>query len=307
MVAAQSPRMAAARARTTALALALAGALSGGVAPACVPDAPARPPAELSLQIGTRQSCGVPSGLDYDTSCLAAVDVLVLNESTEVLEERCVTLEERVGELRELVRGEALLKTSGLSAQGRVIFEVRGLHDAGVGADGGPVTADDLCDRPAQADHWLFWGRSALVDLSKYNAGGGTDVIPIVVDCRDCTWTEGCSSSLCYGCGGFGANCPAALPTSFCTPVSACDKSCEDSLDCFDGALPCVGNQCADEEAQGRLCGACNDSGLGCADGFTCVGSPGAHQGLCAPLCPDELCPAGTRCTRLGPDLAIID
>lgn len=303
MVAAQSRPVAPAR----ALARALAATLVVVLGAACPPSASPRPPAELSLQIGTRQSCGVPSGLDYDTTCLAAVDVLVLDENTEVIEERCVTLDARVGELRELLRGEAILRTSGLSAQGRVYFEVRGLHDAGAGVDGGPVTADDLCDRPALADHWLFWGRSALVDLAKYDAAGGADVIPIVVDCRDCSYTEGCSATRCYGCGGFGATCPAALPTSFCTPVSACDKSCDDELDCFDGALPCVANRCADEEAQGRLCGACNDSGVGCADGFTCVGAPGAHQGVCAPLCPDELCPAGTRCTRLGPDLAIID
>lgn len=275
--------------------------------PACPPQAPPRPPAELSLQIGTRQSCGVPSGLDYDTTCLAAVDVLVLDENTEILEERCVTLDNRVGELRELLRGESILRTSGLSAKGTVIFEVRGLHDAGASADGGPIGAADLCARPALADHWLFWGRSAPVDLSQFDEAGGTDVIPIVVDCRDCTYEEGCGASRCYGCGGFGVNCPAALPTSFCTPVSACDKSCEDALDCFDGALPCVDQQCADEQAQGRLCGLCNDSGLGCADGFTCVGAPGAHQGVCAPLCPDELCPGGTKCTRIGPDLAIID
>src|SRR4030067_898324 len=72
-------------------------ALGGAPPPAGEP----RPPAELSLQIGTRQSCGVPSGLDYDTSCLAAVDVLVLDESTEVVEERCVTLDNRVGGRRE--------------------------------------------------------------------------------------------------------------------------------------------------------------------------------------------------------------
>ena len=273
---------------------------------ACPPALEPRPPAELSLQIGTRQSCGVPSGLDYDTSCLAAVDVLVLDESTEVVEERCVTLDNRVGELRELLRGEAILRTSGLSAKGKVYFEVRGLHDAGAGADGGPVGADELCQRPALADHWLFWGRSGLVDLASYDAAGGTDVIPIVIDCRDCTFTEGCTSSRCYGCAGFGAGCPAALPTSFCTPVAACNKSCVDDLDCFDGALPCIDDRCDAGAALGGLCGFCNDSGVGCADGFSCVGAPGASTGRCAPLCPDVLCPAGTRCTRLGPDLAII-
>ena len=274
---------------------------------ACPPSLEPRPPAELSLQIGTRQSCGVPSGLDYDTSCLAAVDVLVLDESTEILEERCVPLDTRLGELRELLRGEAILRTSGLTANRTVIFEVRGLHDAGVGADGGPIGADELCEHPALADHWLFWGRSAPVDLRKYNDAGGADVIPIVVDCRDCSFTEGCGASRCYGCGGFGAACPAELPTSFCTPIAACDKSCTDDLDCFDGALPCVDDRCDESQALGQLCGPCNDSGVGCADGFTCVGTPGAHAGLCAPLCPDALCAAGTKCTRLGPDLAIID
>lgn len=271
----------------------------------CQPALDPRPPAELSLQIGTRQSCGVPSGLDYDTSCLAAVDVLVLDESTEVIDERCIPLDNRVGELRELLRGEAILRTSGLSAKGIVIFEVRGLHDAGVGADGGPIGAGELCARPALADHWLFWGRSVPVDLGKYDAAGGTDVIPIIIDCRDCTFA-GCGALPCYGCAGFGAACPAAMPTSFCTPTGACDKSCVEDNDCFEGALPCVFDRCADDQALGRLCGPCNDRGVGCADGFTCVGAPGARDGVCTPLCPDALCPAGTKCTRLGPDLAII-
>lgn len=283
----------------------VAGALAV-LAAACPPTLAPRPPALLSLQIGTRQSCGVPSGLDFDTSCLAAVDVLVLDENTEVVEERCVPLGSRLGELRELVRGEAILQTSGLSAKGKVYFEVRGLHDAGVGDDGQPIDVAELCEHPARADHWLFWGRSGLIDLAHYDADGGNDVIPIVVDCRDCTYTEGCAASRCYGCGGFGAGCPAALPTSFCTPVGACDKSCTDDLDCFDGALACVDEHCDVSGAAGGLCGFCNADGVGCADGFTCVGTPGADTGRCAPLCPDELCPAGTKCTRIGPDLAII-
>ncbi|MCC7070194.1 MAG: hypothetical protein IT383_02660 [Deltaproteobacteria bacterium] len=276
------------------------------LAMACPPALEPRPPASLSLQIGTRQSCGVPSGLDFDTSCLAAVDVLVLDENTEIVEERCVPLDNRLGELRELVRGEAILHTGGLSAKGKVYFEVRGLHDAGVGEGGGPIDVTELCEHPARADHWLFWGRSALVDLASYDANGGSDVIPIVVDCRDCTYTEGCPSSRCYGCGGFGDACPAALPTSFCTPVGACDKSCAEDADCFDGALSCVDERCDVGGAAGGLCGFCNDAGVGCADGYTCVGAPGASFGRCAPLCPDELCPAGTKCTRLGPDLSII-
>ncbi len=276
------------------------------LAAACPPALEPRPPAALSLQIGTRQSCGVPSGLDFDVSCLAAVDVLVLDENTEIVEERCVPLDPRLSELRELVRGEAILQTSGLSAKGKVYFEVRGLHDAGVSDGGGPMTVTELCEHPARADHWLFWGRSGLIDLAAYDSAGGSDVIPIVVDCRDCTFTDGCAGTRCYGCGGIGAGCPAALPTSFCTPVGACDKSCDEPQDCFDGALACVDDRCDVSSAAGGLCGFCNDDGVGCADGFTCVGTPGAHTGRCAPLCPDALCPAGTRCTRVGPDLAII-
>lgn len=276
------------------------------LAAACPPALEPRPPAELSLQIGTGHSCGNPSGLDYDTSCLAVVDVLVLDENTEVIEERCVRLDARVGELGELLRGDAILRTSGLSAKGKVYFEVRGLHDAGVGDDGLPLSADELCDRAALDDHWLFWGRSAQVDLAAYDAAGGTGVILVMLECRDCTFTQDCSSSRCYGCGGFGAGCPAALPMSFCTAVADCNKTCSNDLACFEGALPCVDGRCDDGAALGGLCGFCNDSGVGCADGFTCVGAPGAPTGRCAPLCPNVFCPAGTACTHTGPDLAII-
>ena len=46
-----------------------------GTVGSCVDDPEPKLPATISLQLGTRQSCGLFSGLDYDTTCLQAVYV----------------------------------------------------------------------------------------------------------------------------------------------------------------------------------------------------------------------------------------
>jgi hypothetical protein len=88
-----------------------------------------------------------------------------------------------------------------------------------------------------------------------------------------------------------------------------CDKRCEDDGDCFEGARRCEGGVCDTREETGELCSPCNlIDGVadGCNEGFACVGPPGATQGFCATSCPDTFCPDGTRCNRVGNNLAVI-
>lgn len=273
------------------------------VGAACQDALPPRPPATLSVQLGTRQSCGLFSGLDYDTGCLAAVYVAARSvPSGLILLERCVVLDERKADLGQILRGAPLLETAGLSATGVVVFEVRGLHDAAdVGAD--------RCATANIVDHWLFWGESDPVDLATLNDDGGAIATRIFVDCRDCGFD--CAAGDCFGCQGIGETCPATLPTSFCVPGVAfrCDKRCEEDGDCFEGARRCDDGTCDTLDETGELCSPCvlnGDVVDGCNEGFACVGPPGATQGFCAMSCPDNFCPDGTRCNRVGNNLSII-
>jgi hypothetical protein len=282
-------------------ALVVVVGIGAGVS-ACTPTTEDRPPAPLSLQLATRQSCGVLSGLDYETSCMAAVYVRVLDATRTQIYEECRPLDEaageRAGELRELLlRGEPLISFTKLSTNQTVTFEVRGLHD--VGLDDGA----DLCAGADDSDHWLFWGVSAAVDLTRLEDKDGL-VVPVVLDCRDCTYA--CGDQQCFGCPAIGASasCPAGFPPSFCAPTTTCDKACETASDCFGGARACVEGKCDTDTVNGGLCSPCGGS-VGCADGLTCVARGSTQRGFCAPPCPDETCAAGTKCNRLGNNLVL--
>lgn len=285
--------------RSTALLLTLV--VAGG----CPTEAVPRPPVSLSLQIGTRQSCGVFSGLDYDTSCLSAVYVAVRDfPSRQIVVEQCTFLSARKAELGDILRGEPVVDLQGLSANRTVTFEVRGLHDKG----------DDGADRCAdffEDDHWLFWGESDPVDLAAVDDKGGNLLVRVVVDCRDCAFA--CAPGDCFGCQALGnGTCSAALPDSFCVPGVSfeCDKQCNDDDDCFEGARSCLETgKCDTQEPTGGLCSPCAlvDGAVdGCGEGFTCVGPPGSTQGFCAESCPQRFCVQGTRCNRIGNNLDVI-
>lgn len=291
-----------ARPLSVALAALLGAVLAATCAGAssCTPTPEPRPPVQLSLQLATRQSCGILSGLDYETSCLAAVYVRVLDETRTQIHEECRLLDERPTELREILRGEPLLRFAKLSTTQVVTFEVRGLHD--IELDAGE-TAADLCARPARTSHWLFWGESDPVDLRALDDKDGV-VIPIVMDCRDCTFP--CGEQECFGCRGVGLpQCTADFPSSFCVPTASCDKTCDEDQDCFEGTRRCVDGRCDTVQVTGGLCSPCGGGGAGCADGLTCVATAANQPGFCAPPCPDEVCASGTKCNRLGNELLL--
>lgn len=283
--------------------LALATAL------ACPPILEPLPAVPLSLQLATRQSCGVLSGLDYDTTCLAAVYVKVFDQANREIFSECKILEERSGDLRTLLsRDEPIISVPGLSAKGVVTFEVRGFHDVDRDAASPP------CAIPADTNNWLFWGQSDPIDLSEYKDGEGPPLIRIVLDCRDCaTDVDG---GEVFGCvalhddapdaGPVDETCGPDFPASFCVPVVACEKACEETADCFEGARQCIGNVCDTEVLTGELCSPCGGL-VACGDSFVCVKRPGPdEESFCAPACPGlEPCPTGTKCNRLSNDLVL--
>jgi hypothetical protein len=283
---------------------------------ACTREVPASPaPVGLSLRLRTKASCGAFSSFGYDTGCLSAIYVAVRDASNRIVSEECRTLDDRPSDLGELLLGPPAIGFSGVSANRSVVFEVRGLHDVALPADAGPAS---LCARPAITDHWLFWGQSDPVDLAAVAADAGTDVVEVLVECRDCAYD--CEAGDCVGCSGIGVGtCTATFPTSFCVPANvgqSCEKPCQTDRDCFDGALACDGTtgRCnpasAPDGTTGGPCTRCrigaSGSAEGCDEGLGCVGPPGATEGFCAEPCPDVVCASGTKCNRIGNDLILV-
>jgi len=261
-----------------------------------------RPPVELSLQLATRQSCGVLSGLDYDTTCLAAIHVRVLDANRALRDEYCQPLDEPVpANLRELLLGDAVLNFSRLSTNATVIFEVRGLQNAN------GSTVEELCASAGNASNWLFWGASPQIDLRAFDDSAESQLVTIFLDCRDCEFE--CPDNDCFGCAAFSngdpPTCnPNAFPESFCIPTTTCDKVCEADVDCFGGLRTCEGDRCDISVFNGGFCSPCNEI-IQCAEGLVCLERPSdiRQNGFCAPACPDTFCSTGTKCNRLGNDL----
>ncbi len=283
------------------------------LAAGCSRSVDPRPAVPLSLQLATRQSCGLLSGLDYDTSCVAAIYVKVFDETKREIFSECKVLEERSSDMRDLLsRDEPIISVHGFSATGVVTFEVRGFHDVGF-ADGGD---DDVapCAAPNDNFNWLFWGQSDPINLSEYDDGEGSPLIRVVLDCRDCSADVGGREF--FGCVGLHADVPDAgavdetcgpdFPASFCVPVVACEKPCTADSDCFQGARICINNTCDTEELTGQLCAPCGGL-VACGDDFVCVEKPDQDQDpFCAPACPGlDPCATGTKCNRLSNNLEI--
>jgi hypothetical protein len=271
------------------------------------PTVDPRPPVQFSLQLATRQSCGVLSGLDYDTSCVAAVYVKVFDPTKRELFSECKVLDARSADMRALLsRDEPIISVRGLSATGTVTFEVRGFHDVGAAPAANP------CDEPNDNTNWIFWGQSDPVDLAEYDDGEGPPLVRVVLDCRDCS--ADVDGDQVFGCVGLHADVPDAgpvdetcgpdFPPSFCVPVVACDKGCESDDDCFQGARACIGGTCDTDVLTGELCSPCGDL-IACGDNFVCVRKPGQDP-FCAPTCPGlDPCATGTKCNRLGNNLSL--
>lgn len=279
------------------------GALALLVLLVACPNTPPTPnPAiPLSLQFVLRQSCGRITAADYDTQCLAAVYVAVYDEAHVPIYDECEVIDDPPDTMGALLEGRPILSFSKLSANKTVSFEVRGLH----ALDLDPADRASVCN-DQNRDHWLFWGTSELVDLAALDTpDAGRALVPLVVDCRDCS--ESCAAGECFGClamdtDGSGTCHATPFPASVCSPTAVCGRSCDDDDDCFDGALECVDDRCdVDSAPTGALCAPCTAGAGDCADEHLCVGTSSSDaNGFCAPVCPDNLCATGTKCTRLG-------
>jgi hypothetical protein len=273
----------------------------------CTPrETPNLEPVQISLGLRPKPSCDISPVL-YDTQCLAGVQLVVEPTGTSPKSESCRDLSaaERSPTLAALLtREEPVIATATLADRGTVVFKVRGIHDQGLPDDG-----TTPCDNAEQPQHWLFWGESAPVDLAALAAAdGGTPTVNvnIPIDCRDCAG----------GCTSLGtASCPSRFPASYCVPFSpgfSCSRRCDTDDECFEGAIACDADtgRCDDTSGDpgtgftGGFCFPC-EGPADCDVGYTCVGAPGASDGLCVRDCPLNRCVAGATCQRLGADMVL--
>lgn len=265
----------------------------------------ARDPVQLSLHLRTKGSCGLSPVL-FEGSCLAALEVRVQDLAGRTLSRHCEVLAPRSDTLADLLsRTEPALAFGTLTSQGKVIFRVTGIHDAGELASSSPAALCALADR---SRHWLFWGESKPVDLGEFASLDAIDsrvVVPI--DCRDCT--GGCETLAT-------PQCPAAMPVSYCVPYAlglSCTRRCDNDEECFEGRVTCAeeGSRCDASLGDpttgntGGFCYPCRSS-ADCDLDFACVAPIGQSEGLCAPRCPDNRCLDGALCMRLGADLQLL-
>jgi hypothetical protein len=260
--------------------------------------------AQVDIRLRLRPSCGFDTA-QYNTECLQALLLIVHAQYGESERRTCEILESPPENIQRLVfAGAPQIFTGALTSDGEVWFELIGLHDKNPDlADAGPQA---LCDDYDNFDNQLFFGRSPPLDLGDLqNADAGSVLWEIPIDCRDCE----------MGCTQLGQPTCPTNPISFCVPGTAsltCERPCQDNQNCFEGAMTCVDERCDQDTVPytGAFCAECVsdddcdptgtlDPELNGVQTF-CVGLPGENIGLCAPRCPANFCPNGSRCNRLG-------
>jgi hypothetical protein len=256
----------------------------------------------LSLGVRPKGSCDISPVL-YTTECLAAVELTAIPEKGEP-QRSCHPLAqgERHATLADMLFADApVVSLATATGRGRVVFQLRGIHDRGLLQD------QDPCAAAASARHWLFWGESAPVDVDAEAEAGDAVHVTIPLDCRDCS----------RGCENLGTpQCPATLPPSYCVPFAAgysCERRCDNDEECFEGALRCNEDtgRCDPSAGEpstlntGGFCTPCRE-GSDCDVGFSCVAAPNAGEGLCTRDCPLNRCVSGATCRRLGASLVLL-
>jgi hypothetical protein len=249
-------------------------------------------PRSVKLDVVTATSCLQP----YDISCVSALRVKMWGPD-RAYRGHCVDLSDAgIDEFGDFSRAEKTLVLEEVRARAEVRIEVRGYRR--------PDTETPPCDVPGRPDadvHLMFWGASALVDLTAPDldpaSPGNNSVIPVEVECR-----PKCD------CHFIGTSCPTALEHGICGPpvTRLCgERGCSDDLACWDGMGLCQDEVCLPQPDQ--FCYECASSDA-CASGVCVrhtVSSPAIDESFCSTSCPPAgpiyvPCPSGTGCRRLG-------
>ncbi len=250
-------------------------------------------PRGIRIDVKTGASCtATPSG--YNIECVSAFEARLLDENLEVLETNCAEVSagvfESANDLYTVTEVVPVLEN--IQPREAIYIELRGYHDL--------VVSEQCQQETPSRDDLMFWGRSALLDMTD----DSLEVIDIDIECRDAC-----------DCGAIDndAACPLALTESVrvCTPPLLCRSSCGSSADCWDDEVSCQAEHCAPKLEEG-MCFAC-DSNLDCTDGLACVSHTTGEltERFCARLCASDTelvaCPDTMGCLLPdGEDLVLL-
>lgn len=238
-------------------------------------------PRDIRLEFVIRSSCG-RSPANYDLSCLAALDIRVVDENSNTKASQCTDVRGRYGSVRDLIASTDILAvTDKLEPYENAIIEVRGYH-----------AFDKEACTDAQESELLLWGRSELVSLAEES----TNVISLHTECRPTCDCEKLGEDI--------SECPVQMSPGICAPLETvnCRKVCGQAESCYGGELNCSGGLCS--PLPGGLCWEC-ESSSDCDIGRCVQNTEISDQEVfCAPSCPEELsahpCPTNMSCKLVG-------
>ena len=243
------------------------------------------PPREVRRELLTRSSCGW-STQEYDTSCVAALDVRLVDSEGTLLRSHCTAVGGQYASLASLVGTRELVRVlEDVTPRGDVAVELRAYHSR----DKTPCVSHT-------DDELMLWGRSELFDLNDAK----TTVVNVILECRpECD---------CAALDADATRCPAALVRGACAPPLEvpCGKSCRNDDECYAGRLPCLDGRCAPQP--GDLCASC-EGATACQSGL-CVENTARGERFCADVCPEpeqaRACSETMSCKRLGDALVLV-
>jgi hypothetical protein len=235
-------------------------------------------PRTVAVDLAPRSSCGW-STASYNLSCVASLDVRVVDGVGAVQSHRCLSVANQYQTLADLVTPTATQDLlSGIAAKPHVRIEVRGYF-----AMNAPP-CEDLSDSDL-----MFWGSSDWIDLND----SAVSSLVAQIECRpDCD---------CAAISLQPTTCPVALAAGICAPPSEvlCRQSCLDGDVCYD-LLSCQAGVCATQP--GDLCADCSSS-TACSSA-ACAHNSQTNESFCAQICPPANsampCPTHMSCKRVA-------
>lgn len=233
-------------------------------------------PRTVRLDLIPRGSCG-RSSQTYDISCVAALELRVLDSFGDTLAEQCTPVVGSYTFMSDLVAArEITTLLESVDARDGVHLELRAYH----------AFDKQPCVDQTEAD-LMMWGSTGPIDFLT----GNVLEVGLPFECRP--------SCDCAQFDASPAQCPGTLEPGVCTPLPAqrCRRECSSTAECFGGApLTCEQQQCT--AAAGEMCSECS-SGADCDSGL-CVENLGTGERFCARRCPPQggvqVCPTFMAC-----------
>ncbi|MEZ4271511.1 MAG: hypothetical protein R3C68_08790 [Myxococcota bacterium] len=256
---------------------------------------------QVRLDLILRGSCP-SSTIAYDATCIASIEVQLLDANKTLLASRCTPTPNRFNNMDELADGDEMLPVlENIEPQSGVTLAFRAYQSL----DRPP------CTEPTE-DELMLWGTSEPFDMRDATL----QVVTVSLECR-----PGCD---CAAFDDKPQQCPRVLQPGVCTPLAVrlCRRACNTPNTCYQGLLPCKNDTCSPDESgscsicqdssdcmcvpePAQTCAECNTS-ADCEGERRCVRNIGRGEQFCADRCPpmggSDPCPTLMSCKQLGTD-----